>query len=70
MQDAGMQKNSLLVRLSIELQYFSLSSSDNHAPAAGIAQSVLRQATDWTARIRLPVGARDIFLLHSVQDCL
>jgi hypothetical protein len=34
---------------------------------AGIAQSVLRRATGWTAGVRFPAGAKAFSLLHSVQ---
>jgi hypothetical protein len=34
---------------------------------ARIAQSVYRWAADWTARVRILLGARDFYLFHSVQ---
>jgi hypothetical protein len=38
-----------------------------YALEAGIAQSVLREATGWTAWVRFPVGAGDFSLLHSIK---
>jgi hypothetical protein len=34
---------------------------------AGIAQSVLQRAIDWTGKVRFPAGPRDLSLLHSAQ---
>jgi hypothetical protein len=34
---------------------------------AGIAKSIFRRATGWTAEARSSTGARNISLLHSVQ---
>jgi hypothetical protein len=38
-----------------------------HIYGADIAKSVYRQATGWTAGVRLPAGARYLSLLHNFQ---
>jgi hypothetical protein len=35
--------------------------------AKNVAQSVHRQPSDWVVRVRIPVGTRSFFLLHSVS---